>query len=140
MIIPDASRLNSFICDSFSLYVKTHISDKLRFSFELDIFSYFLYHYRNVWDYDLSNVFQRNYKKYFILCRKILPTLSTCNRILTRVNIIKVQSTLPPLRSSLPDILIAPLFIKLNLRFKPNLPIKVWLSWQIHPLLFCRKS
>ena len=43
MIIPDASRLNSFICDSFSLYVNTHISDKLRFSFELDIFSYFLY-------------------------------------------------------------------------------------------------
>ena len=43
MIIPDASRLNSFICDSFSLYVKTHISDKLRFSFELDIFLCFLY-------------------------------------------------------------------------------------------------
>ena len=43
MIIPDASRLNSFICDSFSLYVNTHISDKLRFSFELDIFSCFLY-------------------------------------------------------------------------------------------------
>ena len=57
MIIPDASRLNSFICDSFSLYVKTHISDKLRFSFELDIFSYFLYITIEKFEiYDLSDV------------------------------------------------------------------------------------
>ena len=130
MIIPDASRLNSFICDSFSLYVKTHISDKLRFSFELDIFICFLYHYRKFKILICLMVFHcysmhREYRTHKISKMDLqfwaILAVRAVSENFFNFAVYHTQYVLPTINQ--PDIINAPLSDLIILRFKCKLPI-----------------